>query len=234
MLMGYYSVDKNIIISLDKSTNENKKEIVLNPDENNILTELENNSSNEAHLIKYKNNNKYYNGKKLHFIKKLYVNPNCYNIYSIFHSEKQRTYKADKIMEDAKKKNNLYDYESKDNIYAGNESVTQNYNFLMQSQASSTFAQVSNDTQNYKKRDKGGKKENKKTRYYIYFQLGLIIFNLFIFLVQLICHIILNYSINEYNNQNLALVMLKNYYGVFNNVFTSVLSITKINLLVIK
>ena len=69
MLMGYYSVDKNIIISLDKSTNENKKEIVLNPDENNILTELENNSSNEAHLIKYKNNNKYYNGKKLHFIK---------------------------------------------------------------------------------------------------------------------------------------------------------------------
>ena len=226
MLMGYYSVDKNIIISLDKSTNENKKEIVLNPDENNILTELENNSSNEAHLIKYKNNNKYYNGKKLHFIKKLYVNPNCYNIYSIFHSEKQRTYKADKIMEDAKKKNNLYDYESKDNIYAGNESVTQNYNFLMQSQASSTFAQVSNDTQNYKKRDKGGKKENKKTRYYIYFQLGLIIFNLFIFLVQLICHIILNYSINEYNNQNLALVMLKNYYGVFNNVFTSVLSIS--------
>ena len=225
MLMGFYTVDKNIVIALDKGTKESKKEIVLNADEDNTQSELQNYSANEAQLIKYKNDSKYFHGKKLHFIKKFYVNPNCYNIYSIFHSEKQRTYRADKIMGEAQKKNNLYDYDSKDNIHVGAESVA-NFNFMMQSQASSTFMQITNESQNYKKRDKGGKKENKKTRTYIYYQFGLIFFNLGIFIFQIISHVILSRSIVEFDNQNFALIMLKNYYGVFNNVFTSILSIS--------
>jgi hypothetical protein len=119
-------------------------------------------------------------------------------------------------MGEAQKKNNLYDYDSKDNIHVGAESVA-NFNFMMQSQASSTFMQITNESQNYKKRDKGGKKENKKTRTYIYYQFGLIFFNLGIFIFQIISHVILSRSIVEFDNQNFALIMLKNYYGVFNN-----------------
>ena len=155
LLTGFYSVDKNIIITLDKSTNQNKKEIVLNSEENKYTSELRNYSSNEVELIKYKNNDKYFSGKKLLFITKFYVNPNCYNIYSIFHSERQRTYKMDKIKDDIQKNNNLFDMESKNNILA--ESTTQNFNYMMMSQTSSTFNQMGNDIQGFKKRDKGGK-----------------------------------------------------------------------------
>ena len=151
-------MDRNIIITLDKSTNENKQEIVLNC-EINETSKIDNDSENKANLIKYKKDDKYYNSKKLLFITKFYVNPNCYNIYSIFHTDKQRTFLMDKRKDDAQKNNNAYDVKSKNNIYAGAESTTQNYNFMMMSQASSTFNQASNDILNFKKRDKGGKKE---------------------------------------------------------------------------
>ena len=125
--------------------------------------------------IKFKKNDKFYNGKKLLFLTKFYVNPNCYNVYSIYHTEKQKTYrKSFKNDDDKKNINNLFDIESKKNIYVGAESNTQNYNFLMQeSQTSSTFAQVSNDVQNFKKREKSGKKEKKKAHHFQYYQIGI-------------------------------------------------------------
>ena len=45
----------------------------------------------------------------MHFITKYYVNPNCYNIYSIFQTEKQRSYGKDKI-EGIRKNDKLNDY----------------------------------------------------------------------------------------------------------------------------
>ena len=228
LLTGFYSVEKNIIITLDKSTNESKKEIVLNSEKINSDSEIKNYSYDETQLINYKKEDKYYKGKKLLFITKFYVNPNCYKVYSIFHTEKQRTYKKDKI-NDSPRKKNFYDNDSKNNMYAGAESATQNFNFMMQSQASSTFTQISNDPQNFKKRDKGGKKEIKKTQYFKYYQLGLLLFSFAILIFQFIAHIIINNIITHYDNQNMALTMLKNYYGIFNMMFTSILSISCIS-----
>ena len=224
LLTGFYSVDRNIIITLDKSTNENKQEIVLNSEINQ--KEIENDSENKANLIKYKKGDKYYNSRKLLFITKFYVNPNCYNIYSIFHTNKQRTYLKDKIKDEAQKNNNnAFDVDSKNNIYAGAESTTQNFNFMMMSQASSTFNQASNDILNLKKRDKGGKKENKKNNYFKYYQFGLLIFIILIFVYQFTAHIILNNNIIHIDEKNSALIMIRNYYGLFNIMFTSTLSI---------
>ena len=118
LLNGFYSINRNIIITLDKSTKESKKEIVLNSDEKKFESEIGNYTYNEVELIKYKKDDKYYNGKKLFFVTKFYVNPNCYNIYSIFHTEKQRTYKMDKMLDEIQKNNNLYDIESKNNMLA--------------------------------------------------------------------------------------------------------------------
>ena len=224
LLTGFYSIDKNIVITLDKSTKESKKEIVLNSEEKRYENSIKKNSSNETELIKYKKFDKYYNGKKLLFVTKFYVNPNCYNIYSIYHTDKQRTFKIDKLLEDIDKNNNVYDPESKKNIYGGAESQTNNYNFLMQSQTSSTFGQISGDVQNFKKRDKGGRKEKNQTHYFTYYQFGLVILAFLVLLFQIIAHISLNNSIIHFNNQNMALTMLKNYYGIFNNMFTTILS----------
>ena len=221
LLTGLYSMDKNIIITLDKSTEESKKEIVLNTDEKKIESEIGNYSWNEIDLIKYKNNNKYYNGKKLLFLTKYFINPNCYNIYSIFFTEKQRTFKMDRMSEVYQKNNNIYDHESKNNLA---ESTTHNFNFMMQSQTSSTFNQISNDVQNFKKRDKGGKKDNKKTHYFKYYQIALLFLAFSIFLFQIISHVTLNYSLIHISNKNTALIWLKNYYGIYNNLFTYTLS----------
>ena len=225
LLTGFYSVDKNIIISLDKSTKESKKEIILNSDEKKYESEIRNYSSNEIELIKFKKNDKYYNGKKLFFITKFFINPNCYNIYSIFHTEKQRTFKKEKIMDEVHKNNNKYE-DSKNNIYVGVESNTQNFNFMMMSQTSSTFNQITNDIQGFKKRDKGGKKENKKNNYFKYCQFNLIFISIAILLFEIIIHIILNNSTAHIDNKNSALTLLKNYYSIFMNVFTTTLTIS--------
>ena len=228
LLTGFYSTDKNVVITLDKSINESKKEIVLNSEDNKLESEIQNYSFNEVELIKFKKNDKFYNGKKLLFLTKFYVNPNCYNVYSIYHTEKQKTYrKSFKNDDDKKNINNLFDIESKKNIYAGAESNTQNYNFLMQeSQTSSTFAQVSNDVQNFKKREKSGKKEKKKAHHFQYYQIGILILSLLILLFQVFIHISLNNSINYIGNQNDAVLLLRQFAGIFNSVFTSTLSLS--------
>ena len=224
LLTGFYSVDKNIIITLDKSTNENRREIVLNSEENKYKTEIRNFSTNEIQLIKYKNNDKYFSGKKLLFITKFYVNPNCYNIYTIFHTEKQNTYKMDKKKDGIQNNNNLFDMESKNNILA--ESTTQNFNYMMMSQTSSTFNQMGNDIQGFKKRDKGGKKEKKKNNYFRYYQMGVLFIALFILLFEIIAHITLYNSILKIDRKNTAATWLKNYNGIFNNIFSSTLTIS--------
>ena len=225
LLAGYYSLDKNIIVTLDKSTNENKKEIVLNVDENKKEKSFGNYSNNEVELIKFKNNDKYYNGKKLLFVNKFYLNPNCYNIYTIFYTDKQFTYKMDNILGNAEKKNNnIYDIESKNNFYAGADSATQNYNFMMQmSQASSTFSQTGNDVQNFKKRDKGNKKDGKKMYMFNYYQIGLFLLAVLILLFQIVIHIVLNNSLKDISDQNSELIWLKNYYAMYSNSLISTL-----------
>ena len=94
--------------------------------------------------------------------------------------------------------------------------------------STSTFNSMVTDTQNFKKREKG-KKENKKKSYIKYYQITIFIFALFIFLIQIIFHISLNSSLIHMDNQNGVLTMLKNYYGLFNNMLTStlLLSFTK-------
>ena len=228
LLTGFYSTDKNVVITLDKSTNESKKEIVLNSEDNKFQSEIMNYSFNEIELIKFKKNDKYYKGKKLLFVTKFYVNPNCYNVYSIFHSEKQKTFrKSFGNEEDKKNINNLFDMESKKNIYTGAETNNQNFNFMMQeSQTSSTFAQISNDVQNFKKREKSGKKDKKNSHYFQYFQIGILFLSLLILLFQIIVHYSLNKSIVHIGNQNDAVINLRQYSGIYNYLFSSILSIS--------
>ena len=223
LLTGFYSIDKNIVITLDKNTNESKREIVLNPDQKKIESEIGNYSFNEIDIIKYKKNDKYYNGKKLLFLTKFFVNPNRYNIYSIFHIEKQRTYKMDKFSEGIQKNNNIYD-DTKSNIYAGAESIN-NFNFTMQSQASSTFNQMTSDVPNFRKRDKSGKKDSKKSSYFKYYQICLLFLAFGILLFQVIAHIALTISITHIDRKSDALIRLKNYYGIINNMFTTTVSL---------
>ena len=51
--------------------------------------------------------------------------------------------------------------ESKKNIYKEAETNTQNVNFMIRGSQSSTFVQISNDNQNFKKLEKNGKKIRK-------------------------------------------------------------------------
>jgi len=220
LLYGVYSIEKNIIITLDKSTKEKKEEYVLNFNDNEEQNEIKNNF-----LVKYKKNMKYFNNQKLTFVDKYFINPNIYNIYYIYKIEKQKTIK-DNVIQNVK--NNLY---NKNHINSINKNDINgdlddgNVNFLVQSTApTSTFSKMNNDRQGFKKRNKE-RKNNKKKTHFKYYQIGIAIISFLILLCQFGCHI----GINKYNKtlgtKNMALTMFKNYYGIFNILFTSILSL---------
>ena len=97
---------------------------------------------------------------------------------------------------------------------------------MQQSQTSaSTFGQISNDIQNFKKREKGGKKTSEKIYYFKYYQVGILVFVIIIFIFLIGTHIILYESVVHMINQYSAFTMFKQYYGIFNNLFTSTLSL---------
>jgi len=219
LLYGIYSIDKDIIITLDKSTEEKKEEYVLNYDDKEEQNELRNNI-----LIKFKKNSKYYNDKKLTFVDKYLINPNIYNIYYINQVENQKKNEEIIIQNE---RNNLYDNKSKNRIEIYGESEGTNYNLLIQSTAStSTFTQMNNDRQGFKKRNKGGKKDNKKKKIFEYYQLGIIILSILILLGQISCHLEITNFNNNLSYQNLALTTLRNYYGVYNTLITSIFSLS--------
>ena len=226
LLSGIYYVENNIVITLDKSSKERKKEIILNYEEKESMIEnqyipMETNKT----LIKYKKNEKYYKNQKLIFINKYFINPNCYNIYSILNPIRQKTYKNDiNAQTRISMKNPLFEISSKiqNDIYG--ESEVNNFNYLLQSTSASTFSKISNDKHNYKKRNKAGSKNNKKKKTFRYFQIGLLIFALIIILCQFICHITIINNNNYNENQNMALMFFRSYYGLFNTLVVSTLS----------
>ena len=219
LLYGVYSIEKNIIITLDKSTEEKKEEYVLNYDNNEEQNEIKNNF-----LVKNKKNTKYFNDQKLTFVDKYFINPNIYNIYFIDKIEKQKSIKDDIIRNE---KNIIYDPKNtfiKKNIYGDSDGG--NINFFIQSAAStSTFSQINNDMQGFKKRNKGKKNNNKKKMHFKYYQISIVIISIFILLCQIVCHFSINNFNNNLSNKNTALMMFKNYYGIFNILFTSILSL---------
>ena len=221
LLYGAYSIEKNVIITLDKSTEERKEEYVLNYDEN----EEEQNEIKTYLLVQYKKNAKYFNKQKLTFVDKYFINPNTYNIYYIYKVEKQKTIKNDNMQNE---KNNLYNHVNsniKNDIYGDSDGG--NYNFLVvQSTASaSTFSQMNNDRKGLKKRNKGAKNYNKKKMHFKYYQISIATISTFILLCQIICHITINNYNNNLSKKSMALTMLKNYYGIYNILFTSILSL---------
>ena len=223
LLAGIYSVEKNVIITLDKSTKEKHKEFILNNVENkNEEENIYNSTKNNKSLITFRKNEKYYKNQKLIFINKYNINQNNYNIYYIYYPEKQKTIQNEKNSIRLSSKNLFLDIESK--MMKNDSDVNQNYNFLIQSTSSSTFTQISNDKQNFKKRNKDGKKDKKNKNNFHYFQFGLIIFCFLLLLCQIIYHIsIKNYYFNRKYYFDI-LMTFKNYYGVFNIQFTFILS----------
>ena len=225
LLAGIYTIEKNIIITLDKSTKEKKKEYIINLNDNK--DDIENKyddslPSNNNNFIKYKKNEKYYNNQKLIFIDKYFINPNNYNIYYIFSLEKQKTYKENINIHPRNSTKNLF---LDDNKIKMDSEGNQNFNILLQSTSASTFTQISNHRDGLKKRNKNGNKNNKKRNYFQYYQIFLFIFSLIIFLCQIICHISINNFNNNFGYRNSILMNFKNYYGIFNILFSSILSL---------
>ena len=224
LLAGIYSVEKNVIITLDKSTKERHKEFILNNVENkNEEENIYNSTKNNKSLITFKKNEKYYKNQKLIFINKYNINPNNYNIYYIYYPEKQKTIKNERNSIRLSSKNLFLDMESK--MMKNDSDGNQNFNFLIQSSTSaSTFTQISNDKQNFKKRNKDGKKDKQNKNNFHFYQFGLIIFGFLILFFQIIYHIsIKNYYLNRKYYFDI-LMTFKNYYGVFNIQFTFILS----------
>ena len=83
LLIGLYSLEKNIIITLDKSSKEKKNEIILTNEGIN-----ENSIYEDTEFITYKKGEKYYQKQRLIFINNYSINPNNYNIYTIFNAKK--------------------------------------------------------------------------------------------------------------------------------------------------
>ena len=220
LLAGIYSIENNIVITLDKTINGKNKEIILNEENENDINNSNLSIKNNI-LIKYKKNDKYYKNKKLIFINKYFINPNIYNIYYISSPEKKKTYKEDiKVYENSIKNLILFEDSKMKNGSEANQ-----LNFLIQSTSTSTFSKISNDRKNFKKRNKNSKKDNKKKNFFKLYQFGLIIFSVIIFLCQILFHLLINNNINNIGNQNNALMTFKSYYGIFNILLTSIFSV---------
>ena len=224
LLAGIYSIENNIIITLDKSSKEKNIEYILNIQDSKNYFENRNDSVHENNklLIKFKKNEKYYNNKKLVFIAKYFINPNNYNIYYILSLEKQKTHKEEMDNHGRNSTKSLFFEDSKNKM--GSE-TNQNTNYLIQSTSMSTFVQISNDKQNLKKRNKNESKENKKKNFFKYYQIYILIFSLIILLFQIICHKSLVKINNDLEYQNKVFINYKNFHSVFNQLYTSVLSL---------
>ena len=218
LLAGIYSIEKNIIITLDKSTKEKSKELILNTDERNFEEECNNNI-----FIKYKRDNKYYNNQKLFFINRYFINPNYYNIYKIIGPKKQKTHKDEVCISSKASMKNLLLYLKDDNH--GESDGKHNFSSLIQSASASTFAQTTFDNNNFKKRNKSGKKNIKKNNNFLYLQISIVILAILILLCQSIIYKITKNKKLFNDSQNLILMNLKNFYGVFNHLFTSSISL---------
>jgi hypothetical protein len=120
-----------------------------------------------------------------------------------------------------KNKNNVLYEESK----IKNESEINQLNFMIQSTSTSTFSKISNDRQNFKRRNKTSKKENRKKNYFKMNQFGLVIFGFIILFCQILCHFLINNYNNHIGGQNNALMTFRNYYGVFNTLLTYIFSL---------
>ena len=217
LLYGFYSFENNIIITLDKSSKDKKKEYLLNNedkenlDENNIL-------------IKYKKNEKYYNNQKLIFINKYFINLNCYNIYYILNPVRQKTYKEDINYNDRNSNKNVIkeiNSKMKNELYGESEG-NQNFNNLFQN-SSSTFTSISNNKHNFKKRSKNGNKDKKKKNIFRYFQFNLVFLCILLALCQIICHISIEAYIKFSEKQSAALTNFKNYIGIYNSMISNLL-----------
>ena len=213
-----------MVITLDKSSKEKNIEYILNIQDSKNYFENRNDSIHENNklLIKFKKNEKYYNNKKLVFIAKYFINPNNYNIYYILSLEKQKTHKEEMDNRGRNSTKSLFFEDSKNKM--GSE-TNQNTNYLIQSTSMSTFVQISNDKQNLKKRNKNESTENKKKNFFKYYQIYTLIFSLIILLFQIICHKSLVKINNDLEYQNKAFINYKNFHSVFNQLYTSVLSL---------
>ena len=227
LLSGFYSIENNIIITLDKSTKEKKREIVLNKDSKDDNDENKYNSSiDNNEYITFKRNDKYYNKKKLIFINQYFINPNCYNIYCVYHSEKQKTHISEASSPQNSAKKNIYNIESKKNIEIyGDYEPNQNLNFIMQSQSSTTFAQISSDKLNLKKRNKKDKINKRKKNDFRNCQFLLVIIAFIILFFQIIIHYITLKTNKSIECNNNILMNFKNFYALYNCVYTTIFSL---------
>ena len=159
LLTGFYSLEKNVIITLDKSSKEKKNEIILTNEDTN-----EDSIYDDFEFITYKKGEKYYQKQKLVFINNYFINPNNYNIYTIFNAKKQANMNESQInsLRYSSKISNVGKNSRVSEIKSGEINRNPNFNFLIQNQSSSTLNRISNDKINLIKRNKSLKKNKQK------------------------------------------------------------------------
>ena len=221
LLTGFYSLEKNIIITLDKSSKEKKNEIILSNEDIN-----ENSYYDDIEYITYKKGEKYYQKKKLVFINNYSINPNNYNIYTILNTKKQANMNESQI--------NSHRYSSKISNVGKNSRISDfksgevnrnpNFNFLIQNQSSSALNRISNDKINLIKRNKSLKK-NKQKRVFKNCQILLILLSLCIILFQGFFHLIAENTNKSIISNSMILLNFKNFYAIYNCIFSSILSL---------
>ena len=221
LLTGFYSLEKNIIITLDKSSKEKRNEIILAHEDI-----IENSVYDDIEFITCKKGEKYYQKQKLIFINNYFINPNNYNIYTIFNAKKQGNMNESKI--------NSHRYSSKISNVGKNSRISDiksgeiignpNFNFLIQSQSTSALNLISNDKLNLTKRNKSLKK-NKQKRAFKNYQILLILLSFCIIIFQGFFHLIAENSNKAIISNSMILLNFKNYYALYNFIFSSILSL---------
>ena len=223
LLTGIYSLEKDIIITLDKSSKEIKKEIILNHEDNedNLIYD-------DIELITYKKGEKYYQKQKLVFINNYSINPNSYNIYTIY--KKKENISESKINSHryGSKISNICKNSRLSDIKSGDIYGNPNFNFLIQNQSSSTLNFYSNDKINLIKRNKSLKK-NKQKRSFKNYQILLILLSFSILLFQFCFHLIAESKNKIITSNSMILLNLKNYFALYNIIFSSILSLVCIS-----
>ena len=251
LFSGIYSLDENLIITLDKSNMEKRKECVINNEDENENIKNYNNEGNSENssttkLVRIKKREKYYKNQKMIFLLKYIINPNVYNVYHILQKRDNKN-KNSSSGETANGKNNLvtnnsntevnssskFDSNIKGGMNNGNIIPSINYNLFsdIQSQTSaSTFYPLTSQNQNFKKKNKNGNSsKNKKLSWFKYYQYFLFLNVICIIIIFLVIFLYLKKLQKKLEFKNNTIIILKEYHLVFNMLFTSTLLLSCIS-----
>ena len=205
-LNGIYTLDNSIIIT-EQEKGEEKILLYGNKDlvtKNNILK---------------KNNNKYYNGRKLVKYNDCLIGFKRYNVYHILSSKSLNELNYKKKLDSS-----LYEEENESSLNKKNR--TFNLNDIA-SQASSVNSSISqNNLMSYNRGNKQIKKKENITKDFKIIRLSLVIWIILVIIIIVLQYLILNNYYHKFYNKIDFYFLFRDYIIDFNNLFFSILSLS--------